>query len=227
MVELRISDSGSGIRQNKGRKFSALLPTKKKARESGWRMTSGSCSCIMQIDFFSEPGKGTTFVLRFRWRVPHNELRAISILLAGYLLTPACSLHPGTTAAKAPATAPKPLLRLPARRYRVRSASLRAADAGESAEPATHPGRGPATVRPSRRPARDRQSNRPPTRTPRPEPRQQGYRPAAGRASGDSPASRPRIRPVETPAERQRLMTGIAAASGRCRIRLPRPKNRQ
>ncbi len=66
-AEIRISDSGEGIPADKREKiFQLYFTTKKKGSGIGLAMTFR----IMQlhngkIDFFSEPGKGTTFILRF------------------------------------------------------------------------------------------------------------------------------------------------------------------
>jgi len=66
-AEIRISDSGGGIPDDKKDKiFQLYFTTKKKGSGIGLAMTFR----IMQlhngrIDFFSEPGKGTTFILRF------------------------------------------------------------------------------------------------------------------------------------------------------------------
>ena len=66
-VELRISDSGPGIPAEKREKiFQLYFTTKKKGSGIGLAMTFRIVQLHNgKIDFFSEPGKGTTFVLRF------------------------------------------------------------------------------------------------------------------------------------------------------------------
>ena len=66
-VEIRISDSGAGIPPEKREKiFQLYFTTKKKGSGIGLAMTFRIVQLHNgKIDFFSEPGKGTTFVLRF------------------------------------------------------------------------------------------------------------------------------------------------------------------
>lgn len=66
-VEIRISDSGAGIPPDKREKiFQLYFTTKKKGSGIGLAMTFRIVQLHNgKIDFFSEPGKGTTFVLRF------------------------------------------------------------------------------------------------------------------------------------------------------------------
>ena len=66
-VEIRISDSGVGIPAEKRDKiFQLYFTTKKKGSGIGLAMTFRIVQLHNgKIDFFSEPGKGTTFVLRF------------------------------------------------------------------------------------------------------------------------------------------------------------------
>ena len=66
-AEIRISDSGVGIPPEKREKiFQLYFTTKKKGSGIGLAMTFRIVQLHNgKIDFFSEPGKGTTFVLRF------------------------------------------------------------------------------------------------------------------------------------------------------------------
>jgi len=66
-VEIRISDSGPGIPPDKREKiFQLYFTTKKKGSGIGLAMTFRIVQLHNgKIDFFSEPGKGTTFMLRF------------------------------------------------------------------------------------------------------------------------------------------------------------------
>ena len=66
-VEIRISDSGAGIPPEKREKiFQLYFTTKKKGSGIGLAMTFRIVQLHNgKIDFFSEPGKGTTFALRF------------------------------------------------------------------------------------------------------------------------------------------------------------------
>ena len=66
-AEIRISDSGTGIPPEKRDKiFQLYFTTKKKGSGIGLAMTFRIVQLHNgKIDFFSEPGKGTTFILRF------------------------------------------------------------------------------------------------------------------------------------------------------------------
>ena len=66
-AEIRISDSGGGIPPEKRDKiFQLYFTTKKKGSGIGLAMTFRIVQLHNgKIDFFSEPGKGTTFILRF------------------------------------------------------------------------------------------------------------------------------------------------------------------
>jgi nitrogen fixation/metabolism regulation signal transduction histidine kinase len=66
-VEIRISDSGSGISPEKRDKiFQLYFTTKNKGSGIGLAMTFRIVQLHNgKIDFISEPGKGTTFILRF------------------------------------------------------------------------------------------------------------------------------------------------------------------
>ncbi len=66
-AEIRISDTGSGIPPDKRDKiFQLYFSTKKKGSGIGLAMTFRIVQLHNgKIDFFSEPGKGTTFILRF------------------------------------------------------------------------------------------------------------------------------------------------------------------
>jgi signal transduction histidine kinase len=66
-AEIRISDSGAGIPADKRDKiFQLYFTTKKKGSGIGLAMTFRIVQLHNgKIDFFSEPGKGTTFILRF------------------------------------------------------------------------------------------------------------------------------------------------------------------
>ncbi len=66
-AEIRISDSGIGIPPDKREKiFQLYFTTKKKGSGIGLAMTFRIVQLHNgRIDFFSEPGKGTTFILRF------------------------------------------------------------------------------------------------------------------------------------------------------------------
>src|SRR5262249_41331009 len=66
-AEIRISDSGAGIPPEKREKiFQLYFTTKKKGSGIGLAMTFRIVQLHNgRIEFFSEPGKGTTFVLRF------------------------------------------------------------------------------------------------------------------------------------------------------------------
>jgi signal transduction histidine kinase len=66
-AEIRISDSGSGISPDKRDKiFQLYFTTKKKGSGIGLAMAFRIVQLHNgKIDFFSEPGKGTTFILRF------------------------------------------------------------------------------------------------------------------------------------------------------------------
>ena len=66
-AEIRISDSGTGIPPDKREKiFQLYFTTKKKGSGIGLAMTFRIVQLHNgKIDFFSEAGKGTTFILRF------------------------------------------------------------------------------------------------------------------------------------------------------------------
>jgi len=66
-AEIRISDSGAGIPDDKRDKiFQLYFTTKKKGSGIGLAMTFRIVQLHNgKIEFFSEPGKGTTFILRF------------------------------------------------------------------------------------------------------------------------------------------------------------------
>jgi hypothetical protein len=66
-VEIRISDSGSGIAPEKRDKiFQLYYTTKNKGSGIGLAMTFRIVQLLSgKIEFVSEPGKGTAFILRF------------------------------------------------------------------------------------------------------------------------------------------------------------------
>ena len=155
-------------------------------------------------------------------------MRVRAILFAACLLPAACTWRPRQTAAKAPATAPKPATPAPPRADTAANQPLSVPqtqvdlprpqpiqeEALATIRPESPPPPEPAT--PATRPAR-----------PRPEPRQQATAPPPPTPPANPPATRPRIRPVETPGERQRLLTGITNRKGQVQDALAKAKNRQ
>ncbi len=74
-AEIRISDTGAGIPSDKRDKiFQLYFSTKAKGSGIGLAMTFRIVQLHNgKIDFFSEPGKGTTFILRFPLEGSSNE----------------------------------------------------------------------------------------------------------------------------------------------------------
>jgi len=161
------------------------------------------------------------------------KFAAISILISGSLLLPACSLWQRRAAAKPPAATPKP--NPPAPPVDTASDLPISVPQTQVNLPTPQPiqAEALATIRPEAPPPPEpvNPTVKPRNSTSRTEPRQQVTvpLPPAGPAAPPAtpPASRPRIRPVETPAERQRLLAGIGARQKQVQDALARAKNRQ